>query len=323
VIRTDGSALREVVEAAGRFGAVVRRPPLLWFQRGAEIVFVPAAGGPEQGAVPLDQITGRFSVAPDGATVAMECLSEEEENNRRIQKVCLGSRSGGPLGRPVENGVRGTFLAPDLTTVGGAHHIAARSDHHIARGGPTESRSGEIFLVRAGADFSPLGQPSQLTLTPQPAVQEKFDPQISEDASTVAYHTDVDVPGGRARVIEGVAVANPLVPFRILPPGNAPRGATQVSRPSLSKDGSKIVFATTADPLGTNGDGNFEIFLFERTGGGLTQLTDTTGGDTSFPLSVAIDLEGRWVVFGSSADPTGGNPDGNVELFVIDLEPDA
>jgi Tol biopolymer transport system component len=75
--------------------------------------------------------------------------------------------------------------------------------------------------------------------------------------------------------------------------------------------------------LGTNGDGNFEIFLFDRTRGGLTQLTDTTGGDTSFPPSPAIDLEGRWVVFESSADPTGSNRDGNVELFVIDLEPDA
>jgi hypothetical protein len=322
VIDAGGGGRREVVEAAGAFGAVVRRGGNIWFRRGSSIVFIPSGGGPELGNVTLDGPTVRFSVAPDGLTVAQECLSLEEENNRNVLKVCLASRSGGPLGRPVEGGVRGTFQSPDMTTAGGVHHIAAQSNHHLATGANSESLSTEIYLVRASSSFELLSL-TQLTLTPRPAVQHKFDPKVSEDGSTVAYHTDVPVsgPGGQvvsARVIAGVDVATGA-PFEVLPPGSAARRATQVSPPSLNKDGSRIVFATTADPLGRNADGNFEIFLWDRARG-LHQLTETMGGDTSFPRFPSIDPEGRYVVFSSNADPTGGNPDGNFEIFIIDLE---
>jgi hypothetical protein len=322
VIQADGGGRREVVEAAGAFGAVVRRASgissRIWFRRGSDIVFGPAEGGLEQGKVTLvGGPTARFGVAPDGETVAAECLALLPEGGRNFLKICLASRSGGPVGRPLEGPEEafGAFTAPDMTTVGGSHRVVAQ------RG--AGSPSTEIDLARVGGGFGLEGI-ERLTATPPQTVQHKFNPKISEDGSTVVYETDeaVILPGGQAvssRVLVGLDVAT-KAGFFVLPPGGGARAAGQVGRPSLNQDGSRIVFSTNSDPLGTNADGNFEIFLFDQAAG-LIQLTNTSGGDNSFAPSPSIDLEGRWVVFDFSADLTGGNPDGNFEIFVIDLQP--
>ena len=51
--------------------------------------------------------------------------------------------------------------------------------------------------------------------------------------------------------------------------------------PGISQDGSIIAFASKDDPLGTNPDGNSEIFLFNGTT--LRQITNTTPATITAP----------------------------------------
>ena len=48
----------------------------------------------------------------------------------------------------------------------------------------------------------------------------------------------------------------------------------------------------------------------------ITQITDTIAGDAQYP---ALDADGTRVVFQSTADLTGENPDGNTEIFLFDM----
>jgi len=124
-------------------------------------------------------------------------------------------------------------------------------------------------------------------------------------------------------------------------------------RPSVSRQAKKVAFASDYDYLGTNADGNQEIFLFERRlftkdlkklvkkqaldvatakaqllanspSRYFLQLTDTTAPVVNdFP---STNGTGRVVAFVSSGDLTPGAPgnaDGNAEIFRLDVKRDA
>ncbi len=86
---------------------------------------------------------------------------------------------------------------------------------------------------------------------------------------------------------------------------------------SVSDDGQRIAFASRGDLAGGNHDRNVEIFVVERDGTGLRQLTFSTVGSNQFPV---ISGDGSRIVFTSTADLTGGNPDLSREVFVVDWD---
>src|SRR5262245_15841633 len=96
-----------------------------------------------------------------------------------------------------------------------------------------------------------------------------LNPSVSGDGCIVAFESteDLAAAGGvdhfRA-VVANVAV-DPIAFSQI--------ADTRAVAPAISQDGSRIAFASNDDPLGTNQDGNSEIFLFD--GSRLTQITDT------------------------------------------------
>jgi len=64
-----------------------------------------------------------------------------------------------------------------------------------------------------------------------------------------------------------------------------------------------------------NPDGNIEIYLFDTTTGIFTQITDETAGDSEAP---SINADGTRIAFRSDANIGGGNPDGNLEIYLFD-----
>ena len=84
------------------------------------------------------------------------------------------------------------------------------------------------------------------------------------------------------------------------------------TRPEPDRGGRRVVMQSEADPLGTNADGNIEIFLYDSRRNVWTQITDSTGVDNMRPSTHT----GRQVLFDSTADYTGANPDGNREVFL-------
>ena len=88
--------------------------------------------------------------------------------------------------------------------------------------------------------------------------------------------------------------------------------------PAISDDGLRIVFMSNSDPLGTNPEGNNEIFTVSADGTGLTQITVTPGG---FGFMPNITDDGSRISFTMhSADLTGQNPDLGSEVYVANFD---
>jgi len=73
----------------------------------------------------------------------------------------------------------------------------------------------------------------------------------------------------------------------------------------LSANGRWVAYVSSANPFGTNADGNAEIFVYDAMTRTSAQLTDTTGRDNDSP---SISGDGTWVYYGVSI------PSGQVDL---------
>ncbi|HLN99026.1 MAG TPA: lamin tail domain-containing protein [Pyrinomonadaceae bacterium] len=144
-----------------------------------------------------------------------------------------------------------------------------------------------------------------------------LNPSLSGDGRTVAFESTEDIAGAgdseAFRAVRSNVSVDPATFVQI--------AAARAPAPAVSQDGSRIAFASKDDPLGTNSDGNSEIFLYD--GVRLIQVTNTSPGDIAERLSngnfqPSISDEGRFIAFSSNRDLTNQNADGNLEIFVYD-----
>jgi Tol biopolymer transport system component len=82
------------------------------------------------------------------------------------------------------------------------------------------------------------------------------------------------------------------------------------SSPDVSGDGRLVAYRSPADPLGTNPDNNFELFLHDAAARSTQQLTVTSEGSSS---EARISDDGEWVYFLSSS-PFFGSESGDAPL---------
>jgi hypothetical protein len=145
-----------------------------------------------------------------------------------------------------------------------------------------------------------------------------LNPSISGDGRILAFESTEDVAhvGGtdHFRAIRANITPDTATFFQM--------GGARAVAPAISQDGSRIAFASKDDPLGTNPDGNSEIFLFDAAK--LIQVTTTSPGDvanrvTNGNFQPSITDDGRFIAFSSNRDLAGQNPDGNLEIFIYDV----
>jgi uncharacterized protein (TIGR03437 family) len=155
----------------------------------------------------------------------------------------------------------------------------------------------------------------RITNTSEEAIN--INPSISGDGRIIAFESteDLAAAGGtdHFRAIRANVGADPATFSQM--------GGTRAVSPAVSQDGSRIAFASSNDPLGTNPDGNSEIFLYDGTR--LTQVTNTSPGSlinrtTNGNFQPSISDDGRFIAFSSNRDFRGQNLDGNLEIFVFD-----
>jgi uncharacterized protein (TIGR03437 family) len=144
-----------------------------------------------------------------------------------------------------------------------------------------------------------------------------LNPSLSGDGRFLAFESTEDI--AHAGEVEGFRAIRANV--GVDPATFLQVGATRAPAPGISQDGSRIAFASKDDPLGTNGDGNAEIFLYD--GAGLIQVTNTSPGDAAHRIingnfQPSISDDGRFIAFSSNRDLTSQNADGNLEVFVFD-----
>src|SRR5436190_10143341 len=142
-------------------------------------------------------------------------------------------------------------------------------------------------------------------------------PSLSGDGRVIAFESTEDIAGAGGR--EGFRAVRANV--AVDPTSFQQMGATRAPSAAISQDGSRIAFASRDNPLGTNDDGNAEIFFYDGTR--LTQITNTSPGDISDRTSngnfqPSISDDGRFIAFSSNRDLANQNADGNLEIFVYD-----
>jgi hypothetical protein len=144
-----------------------------------------------------------------------------------------------------------------------------------------------------------------------------INPSLSGDGRRIAFESTEDLAhaGGsdHFRAIRADLASDPAVFTQL--------SGTRAPAPGISQDGSRIAFAAKEDPLGTNTDGNSEIFLFD--GSTLRQITNTTPGDISRRIGdgnfqPSLTDDGRLIAFSSNRNLTSQNSDGNLEIFIFD-----
>lgn len=144
-----------------------------------------------------------------------------------------------------------------------------------------------------------------------------LNPTISGDGRVIGFESteDVAAAGGtdHFRAIRANITNDPATFFQV--------AGSRFIAPAISQDGSRIAFASRDDLLGTNSDGNSEIFLFD--GARLSQITNTSPGSlanriTNGNFQPSISDDGRFIAFSSNRDLAGQNADGNLEIFVYD-----
>jgi cysteine-rich repeat protein len=94
------------------------------------------------------------------------------------------------------------------------------------------------------------------------------------------------------------------------------------SRPRLTARGRAIIFESTLDPIGGNGDGSREVFrwdrkLFAKESPNPTRQLSSSAVDTQ---RGAPGLSGRRVLMESKADFANQNADENSEIFLLDVK---
>ncbi|MFL6255725.1 MAG: lamin tail domain-containing protein, partial [Pyrinomonadaceae bacterium] len=155
---------------------------------------------------------------------------------------------------------------------------------------------------------------SRLTHTPPGTLN--LNPSMSGDGSRIAFETSADLgaanTGTGLRLVSADAAQSPT--FRELALSRAPA-------PALSQDGTRAAFASNADPLGENRDGDSEIFFHDGTR--LRQLTQTTPDEPARRaeqgcLLPSISDDGRLVAFTSDRDLSGQNAALARQIFLLD-----
>lgn len=154
-------------------------------------------------------------------------------------------------------------------------------------------------------------------ITNTPEVNISLNPSLSGDGHHVAFESNADLmgTGGESgfRAFHSFIDGDPAL-FTEL-------GITRAVAPAISQDGESIAFASKDNPLGTNSDGNSEIFLFSL--GQLRQVTNTLPDDPSLRhiqgnFQPSITDNGRTIAFHSNRDLTNQNSDRNLEIFLFD-----
>jgi Tol biopolymer transport system component len=206
--------------------------------------------------------------------------------------------------------------------------------HHPARGARgREERWGALLLValvvvstagtRAlGTDRMPPNDSvcslTQLTTTGiNPllgSATSNINPSINALGTRIAFISTADLTGDNSDGNEELFLVDTTTGTFTQLTTTTTSGFTNIN-PSINALGTRIAFASRADLTGDNPDGNYEIFLADTTMGSLTQLTHG-GGFSS--LSPSINALGTRIAFESFADLTGDNPDGSMELFLVD-----
>ena len=183
--------------------------------------------------------------------------------------------------------------------------IAFESNRNLS--GENADGDREIFLFD-----TTTGTFTQITNTNNEG--DKNEPSINADGTRIAFYSTRnltgDNPEGRREIFLFSTRSGNLRQIT-----NASEGFGSVS-PSINANGRRIAFASNANVVNGPRDDAFEIFLWKS--GSIVPVTNSSGDQFAGNVNPSINANGTRIAFESTLDLTGGNPDGNREIFLAD-----
>jgi Tol biopolymer transport system component len=203
----------------------------------------------------------------------------------------------------VTSAIAGDIFRPAMNAPG--THIVFRST-----GSLTGENPGEIFVFDTTTTTF-----TQVTTGAGPAGPPNLRPVINAAGTRIAFSARGNLTGANPDgndeifLFDTTTTTFTQITITLSPANNI--------NPVISDSGTRIAFISNADLTRANPDGNFEVFLFDTTTSTFTQVTNTTGSAISSG-SATISENGTRIAFYSNGNLTGGNPDGNNEIFLFD-----
>jgi Tol biopolymer transport system component len=245
---------------------------------------------------------GQPSIAADNSTIVFSADSNPDgSSNTDLSEEIFTTQADGSGLLQLTSGPSDTASAhPVVASTGGV--VVFDSDADLTAGNPDLSR--EVFKVN-------LDGTGIVQLTAGPIDTVSRFPRVDASGQWVVFESNADLDGGNA---DGTWEVH-----RVRADGTGLQRLTgdlllDSRLPDISGVGDRIVYQSSADPLGTNADANREIFLYRTDTAETIQLTDTVDGTSQ---AASISGNGEWVYFSSTAPIFEIDPDQPSDLYRI------
>jgi hypothetical protein len=187
----------------------------------------------------------------------------------------------------------------------------------------------ELFIATSSDQFAPGSNPdhvfqiavfdpatgagTQLTSFAAPLTHVRHNLAVSEDGQWLTFisHGDL-VPGQNGNRNSEVFVLNRTTLLLTQITKDASTSPGQVSRIALAGDGDRITFASNSNLTGGNPQRAGQVYVVDRDGSNLAQLTNAPTGLVDH---LWISDNGSRIAFSHNGNMTGGNADGNFEVY--------
>jgi len=212
--------------------------------------------------------------------------------------------------RLVTNTTGGKNQNPAITSNGGLIVFTSNVDH-FHNAGTIFTPDGAFDFNAAGNDFTPLG-----ATHPNPSCTNCDN--LNQATGNLYLW--------RQKKVGKTVPANSVTQLTFSTSG----GFAANQNPDINQPGKFVAWDSDQDHIGSNPDGNREIFLLELKTNTITQITDTTSGGETANRSANLSDNGLVLVFDSSRDfstasctlgdgvTACANADGNSEIMVLD-----
>lgn len=142
---------------------------------------------------------------------------------------------------------------------------------------------------------------------------------INADGSRIVFATNITLAGEGTKDGKGLFLYDTDTRAYRYFPGTSKTD----SWVSISADGGRVAFMSSANLAGRNQDRGPEIFLLDTNTNKYTQITSVTHNVgqsqySSYSRDASISADGRRVAFQTNTDLTGNDADGNFEIFVYE-----
>lgn len=271
--------------------------------------------------------TGAFkqlTFTPAGATVTDPHMSADGtcitylsnfDGTNDVMRLKRPTRGGAPQVIGVTNFPSGcTVMTPTIS--GDGTVVVFRSNHNLNGWNPDGSQ--ELWIWHEGTGIELLTDSAQIDEAPSIDASGRF----------VAFLTRANYGGQNPGFNQEIFIADTVLDTLTL--ATPPFNFGVHLNPTMSPDGTMVVWESNRDIVGLNPDKNRELFRYSRLTGSIEQMTQTIGGASIAGLSeaamvnyVAIAADGVHFAYRNEheLDPEAEDPEPqvNFEIFVATL----